>query len=188
MAKSTGGNAIASSIMTNITPSSRNTLHLSPDEHQIVQIVLPLLLEADADRLALWSYAPALGQVVEAIMLAEPGSYIYEGRALLQPWATTYSSVWRASASGVSPIRGRRPTCRWLPVATAAARADRPAGPTRCWCKLNDRQMRGWGTTRRAIGGTTAIMSDKAKVEVGVQVVQHWILAGLRHQQFFWPS
>ena len=33
--------------------------------------------------------------------------------------------------------------------------------------------------------GTTAIMPDKAKVEVGVQVVQRWILARLRNRQFF---
>jgi hypothetical protein len=27
---------------------------------------------------------------------------------------------------------------------------------------------------------------DKAKVEVGVQVVRRWILVRLRHQRFFW--
>ena len=56
-----------------------------------------------------------------------------------------------------------------------------------------DLRMKGMGDPRALAGRSHTArntrLSPKAKVEVGVQVVQRWILARLRNRRFsLWPS
>ena len=59
------------------------------------------------------------------------------------------------------------------------------AAPDRYEPELNRATAGSRATTLRDPAGPIRKPQDKAKVELGVQVVERWILARLRHRRFF---
>src|SRR5439155_663669 len=108
-------------------------------------------------------------------------------KASSHPWPPTGPRCTTSSNGRVSPCsccgRNTRPPHRRASSTAGSARRIEPGPASSTWSCA--RAIALGRSSLSIMPARAARPRDKAKVEVGVQVVERWILARLRHQTFF---